>query len=45
MLNSYLKSSETNNSNTSTSDDVIGKSNIPRINVHTKFLLNKLINL
>ena len=45
VVNSYFNSSETNNSNTSNSDDVIGNPNLPCINVHTKNLLNKIINL
>ena len=35
-VNSHFNSSETNNSKTSNSDDVIGNSNLPCINVHTK---------
>ena len=39
---SDLNSIETNNLNTSNSDDVIGNSYPPRINVHTESSLNKL---
>ena len=42
-VNSHFNSSETNHLNTSNSDNVIGNSNLSRINVHTKILLNKLI--
>ena len=38
-VNSHSNSSETNNSNTSNSDDVIGNSNLPPINIHTKISL------
>ena len=44
-IDSHFNSSEKNNFNTSNSDDVIGNSNLPRINIHTKSSLNKLINL
>ena len=44
-INSHINSSETNNLNTSKSDNVIRNSNLPRINVHTKSSLNKLITL
>ena len=40
---SDLNSIETNNLNTSNSDDVIGNSYPPRINVHTESSLNKLL--
>ena len=43
-FNFHLNGSWTNNSNTSNSDDVIDNSNIPRVNVHIKIALNKLIN-
>ena len=39
----YFNISETNNSKTSNSDDFIVNSNLPRINVHTKISLNKII--
>ena len=44
-VNSHFNSSETNNLNTSNSDNVILNSNLPRISVHTKSSLNKLITL
>ena len=44
-MNSHFNSSEKNHLNTSKSDDVIGNSNLPCINVHTKTSLNKLITL
>ena len=44
-VNSHLNSSETDNYKTSNSDDVIGNSNLPRINDHTKIALDKLITL
>ena len=44
-VNSHFNSSETNNSNTSNSDNVIENSNLPRINFHTESPLNKLITL
>ena len=43
-VKSHFKISKTNNSNTPNSADVIGNSNPPRINIHTKISLNKLIN-
>ena len=43
--NSHFNNSETNNYNTSNIDDVIGNSNLPRINIHTKCSLHKLITL
>ena len=43
-VNSYFNSIETNNSNISSSDNVIGNSKLPRINVHIKISLNKIIN-
>ena len=42
---SDLNSIETNILNTSNSDDVIGNSYPPRINVHTESSLNKLLTL
>ena len=44
-VNSHLNSSESNNSNKSNSDDVIGNLNPPCINAYTKITLNKLITL
>ena len=44
-VNLHLNSSKANNSNTSNSDDVIRNSNLPRINVNNKTLLEKLISL
>ena len=44
-VNSHFNSSETNNLNTPNSDNVIGNSNLPLINVHTKTSLNKLMTL
>ena len=44
-VNSHFNSIETNNSNKSNSDDVIGCSNLPRINVNTNSSLEKLITL
>ena len=35
-VKSNFNSGETSNSNTSNSDDVIGDSNLPHINVHTE---------
>ena len=43
-VNSHFNTSE-KKSNTSNSDDVIGNSNLPCINIHTKISLNKLITL
>ena len=43
-VNSHFNSSETNHLNASNSNDAIGNSNLPRINVHTKISLNKLMN-
>ena len=44
-VKSHFKISKTNNSNTPNSADVIGNSNPPRINIHTKISLNKLITM
>ena len=44
-VNSQFNSSKTNSLNTSNSDDIIYNSNNPRVNVHTKTSLNKLITL
>ena len=44
-VNSQVNSSELNNLNTSKSDNIIGNSNLPHINIHAKSSLNKFINL
>ena len=41
-VNSHFNSSETNNLKTSNSDNVIGNSNLPCMNVHNKISLNKI---
>ena len=43
-VTSHVNSSESNDPNTHNSDNVIGNSNLPPINVHTKGSLNELIN-
>ena len=43
-VNSHFNISIKNNYNTSNNDDVIINSNLPRIDVHTKSSLNKLLN-
>ena len=42
-VNSHFNSNKTNNSKTSNSNDVIGNSNLPRININTKSQLTKPI--
>ena len=44
-VNSQFNSSETDNSNTPSINNLIGNYNLPCINVHAKSLINKLINL
>ena len=41
----HINSSESNNPNTYNSDNVIGNSNLPRINIHTVRPSNELVNL
>ena len=43
--NLHVNSSKSNNPNTYNSDNDIGNSNLPRINVHTKLSSNKLVTL
>ena len=43
--NSHVNSSESNDPNTYNSDNVIGNSNIPRINIYTKHSSNELVTL
>ena len=44
-VNSYVKSTKSNDLNTYKRDNVIGNSNLPRINVHNKRSSNDLITL
>ena len=44
-VNPHFNSSEKYNPKSSNSNNVIGNSNLPRINVHTESSLNILINL
>ena len=44
-VTSHVNSSESNYPNTYHSDNVIGDSNLPRINVHTKSSSNELVAL
>ena len=44
-VNSHVNSSGSNDMNTHNSDNFIGNSNLPHINVHTKRSLNELITL
>ena len=44
-VNSHDNSSESSDPNTYNSDNVIGNSNLPHINVHTERSLNKLVTL
>ena len=44
-VTSHVNSSESNYPNTYNSDNVIGNSNLPRINVHTKRSSNELVAL
>ena len=42
-VNSHVNSSESNNLNTSKSDNVIGSTDLPRINVHDKISFDTII--
>ena len=44
-VNSHSKNSKTNNPKTSSSDNIIGNSNLPSINVFTKSSLKKINTL
>ena len=44
-VTSHVNSSESNDLNTYNRDNVIGNSNIPRINVHTECSSNELVTL
>ena len=44
-VTSHVDSSESNDLNTYNSDNFIGNSNIPRINIHTKRSSNELVTL
>ena len=44
-VNSYVNSSKSNDTNKYNSDNVIGNSNLPRVNVYTKLSLNELFDL
>ena len=44
-VNSHINRSESNNPNTSNIDNVVGNSNVPRINVQNESSINTLITL
>ena len=45
IVTSHVNSSESHDLNTYNSDNFIGNSNIPRINIHTKRSSNELVTL